>query len=84
MDRNQSLLMGISEQNEHLDQASAGRCRRQGNQEDFLAVSACSVRDNCAPYSESAANQQLGNVRPPPPLSGFGRLHAGDEAVRKS
>ena len=52
--------------------------------EDFLAVSACSVRDSCAPYSESAANQQLGNVRPPPPLSGFGRLHAGDEAFRKS
>ena len=27
--------------------------------EDFLAVSACSFGDNCAPYSEGTANRQL-------------------------
>ena len=52
--------------------------------EDFLAVSACCVRDICAPYSEGAANRQLGVVRPPPPPSGFVRLHADAEAFRKS
>ena len=76
--------MGFSEQNELYDQACAGRLRRQGNQEVFLAVSACSVRNNCAPYSEGAANRQLGIVRPPPPQSGYGRLHADDEAFRKN
>ena len=52
--------------------------------EDSLAVSACCVRDICAPYSEGAANRQLGVVRPPPPPSGFVRLHADAEAFRKS
>ena len=56
----------------------------RATKEDFLAVSACSVRGNCAPHSKGAANRQLGIVRPPPPLSGFGRLHADDEAYCKS
>ncbi len=84
MDRSQSFLMGFSEQSELSTGLVPVGVEDRAIKEDSLAVSACCVRDICAPYSESAANRQLGFVRPPPPLSGLVRLHADAEAFRKS
>ena len=65
MDRSQFLLMGCSEQNELSTRLVLVGVKDKATKEDFLAVSACSVRDNCAPYSEGAAidNRELSGRR---------------------
>ena len=84
MDRSQSFLWGLASRASSPTRLVLVGVEDRATKEVFLDVSACSVRDICDPYSESAANRQLGLVRPPPPLSGLLRLHADAEAFRRS